>query len=240
MLRWPTLLAVVVGAAACSAGGGVAPSDPQTAYVEAAATAFTSGNSGPALGDDTGRCVGEALVDAVGAPELTAAGVTAQELADAPDLRSLGVPLAPDVGAELAGRLGGCGLGEALARPLVDAVAEQSGGPLGEEATACVVDGLDRADLEAALAVRFVDRADGDAGFGVVMAAVAACPLAMAELVVVGFAEAAGAADAATRACVLDHVEANEAAAAASFTEGGSAATSFGDGVLAACPDLLG
>jgi hypothetical protein len=240
VLRSLVLLCLIGAVAGCGGADRAEPTDPREAFIEAAASAFTSGNSGPALDDGTGRCVGEALVDVVGAPALTAAGTTPQELADAPDLRSLGVPIDPGASAALAAALGACGLGDALAGPYLAAFATESGGPLSDGAARCVDDAIDRSAFEAGLAAGFVDRATGDAGLRAVLDAVAVCPDAMIELVLNGFEQAGGPADDATRGCVEAHVTANRAAAAASFREGGAAATAYGDLLLASCPGLLG
>lgn len=168
-------VAMVGGTAGCRSGGDPGSTDPRDAYVAAAASAFTSGNGGPALASDVAECVGAALVDVVGAPELTSRGVSAQELADAPDLRSLDVPLPDGAEQTLAGDLGDCELAEALVGPVAEQIATDVDLALGEEEARCVTDSVDPGAFEGALAATFVDRARGQAAFEQVLTAVRAC-----------------------------------------------------------------
>jgi hypothetical protein len=233
----PLLVVAALLGPACSTGDDDA--DPRAVYVDAAASAFSSGSGGPPLPDDVATCVGAALVDLVGSEELQDAGVTAQELADAADLRSLDVDLPRDAPARLGTALGACELGGAVERPLLDAFAAESGAPLSTDAATCVTAGADDAAIEAGLAETFIDRSSGTAGFDELLDAVGACPDAVAELLVNGFGQQRGAPlDAALGACIRAHVEANAEAAGATFTEGGAAADAYAAALLEACPDL--
>jgi hypothetical protein len=231
--------ALAIGAvlgAACAGGGSA---DPRDVYVDAAASAFTSGNGGPALPGDVADCVGAALVDLAGTTELREAGVSAQELADADDLRSLGLELPDDAEARLTADLADCDLGAAAEGPFLSAFASESGAPLSARATGCVLAAADDRAIEAGLAASFVDRSRGTAGFDELLDAIGACPDAVGELLVNGFGKQRGGRLPDTVAtCVADHVAADPDAAGATFSEGGSAADDYAAALLEACPAL--
>ena len=238
-MRRATLLLIV----ALLAGAGCLvdddPADLRDDYVDAAATAFTSGNGGPPLPADLARCVGAALVDLPGATELREAGVSTQELADADDLRSLDVDLPADAPERLAADLGDCDLGAAVEGPLLDAFAAESGGPISDEAAGCVTEGADDGAIESGLAATFIDRTDGTAGFDELLDALGGCPEAVGDLLVNGFGQQRGAPlDEPTASCVRDHVAANPEEAGATFSEGGPAADRYAASLLVACPGL--
>lgn len=168
--------------AAVGVGAGCSSADPRPSYVAAAASAFTSGKGGPPLPDELAECVGEALVDLPGANALRDAGVSGQELADAPDLVSLGVELPGSPEVRLAGALGECGLGAVIEELLLDAALADAEAELSPDARECVLDASSDAAVEAGLAVTFVDRSDGSPGFDTVIAAIDECPGAVTEL----------------------------------------------------------
>ncbi|MGK2948412.1 MAG: hypothetical protein ACSLFP_07550 [Acidimicrobiales bacterium] len=181
-MRQPGSLASLVmaavlaaGTAGCGGADGSGASDPREAYVAAVASAFTSGNGGPAVADDVAECVGAAMVDLVGASALTSRGVSAQDLADATDLRSLGVPLPDDAEQALAAALGDCGLAGALVGPVAEQIAVDLDLTLTDDQARCVVATVDPRAFEVALAATFVDRAVGPAGFDSVLDAVRSC-----------------------------------------------------------------
>ncbi|HEY9556841.1 MAG TPA: hypothetical protein VIR58_08900, partial [Acidimicrobiales bacterium] len=186
-MRLLAIAAAAICLTSCSINGEAA--DPRPVYVDAAASAFSSGNSGPALPEDVSECVGAALVDVVGAEDLRDANVSAQELADADDLASLDVELPSDATERLTEDLAACDLGEALEGPLLDTFAAESGGPLTEGAATCVLEAADDRGIEAGMAATFVDRSSGTAGFDELLDGVAACPTAVAELLVNGFGQ---------------------------------------------------
>lgn len=150
--------------------------------MDAAASAFTSGKGGPPLPEALAECVGEALVDLPGAEALRDAGVSGQELADAPDLVSLQVELPGDAAARLADDLATCGLGPVVEEVLLDAGLDEIGAALSDDARRCVLDASEDAEVEAGLAATFVDRASGTEGFDTVVEAIDECPEAAAEI----------------------------------------------------------
>lgn len=175
MRRLLILVALLV--AACNGSA-----DPRATYVDAAASAFTSGEGGPPLPEELAQCVGEALVDLSGAEALRDAGVSGQEMADAPDLVSLDVELPDGSAARLADALGDCGLGAVMEELLLDAGLDEAGVELSAGARSCVLEASDDVQVEAGLAATFVDRANGTEGFDTVTEAIGQCPDAVAEL----------------------------------------------------------
>ena len=241
-MRRPAVLfaPLVALAAAC---GSTDPTsergDPADEYVEVLATVFTSGGGGPSVDEVTARCTAAAMVDVVGVPALRGADISPQELADADDLRSLGLQIPADAVATLAADLDACGLGAQLEEAFVLGLAEESGGELSAEAVACVVEASSSTALVEGLAATFVDTDNGDAGYEEVTAAVAECPSAITELLLNGFEQSRGAPlDDGTRTCVAELV-AREDSAAATFNEGGEAADAFGALLIDTCPGLV-
>lgn len=177
-MRQHATLAVLVAAlvvAGCGGADGPSATNARESYAAAAASAFTSGNSGPPVADDVAGCVGAALVDVVGASSLRSRGVTAQDLADAPDLRSLDVPLPVDAERSLAADLRDCDLAGALVGPIAAQIASDLELVLTAEQAGCVDDAVDPRAFEAGLAATFVDRASGQGGFDAVLTAVRSC-----------------------------------------------------------------
>lgn len=228
------VLAVLVATGACASGD----QDPRQAYVDALATAFTSGNGGPPLDEEVARCAAGALVDVVGVEALRRADVSGQELADAADLRSLEVQVPSDAAATLATDFDACDLGPAVEGPLLDAFAAESGAALSDPARSCVADQASDAAIEAGLAATFVDEANGDPGFDEILAGVGACPAAMIELLHNGFEQAGGPLSDTAAACLAQHVEGHPEQAAATFAEGGAAADAYAAQLLADCPTI--
>lgn len=150
--------------------------------MDAASSAFTSGKGGPPLPEPLAECVGEALVDLPGVEALREAGVSGQELADAPDLVSLRVELPDDAVARLTDDLGRCGLGPVIEEVLLDAALDEIGAGLSRDARRCVLDASGEAEVEAGLAATFVDRSSGTEGFDTVVEAIDECPDAVAEV----------------------------------------------------------
>lgn len=177
-MRRLLLVLVVVVTAACSGSS----ADPRPTYVDAAASAFTSGKGGPPLPEELAECVGEALVDLPGAEALRDAGVSGQELADAPDLASLDVELPDEPEARLADDFAACGLGPVMEELLLDAALDEIGASLSPDSRRCVLEASVDAEVEAGLAATFVDLANGTGGFDTVIEAIDECPEALADL----------------------------------------------------------
>src|SRR5215218_7618996 len=109
------LAAAALLLAACSSGDdGSDSSDPASPYVEALTGVFTAGEVGPELDDETAECIATAIVDMAGVPELTAADITPEELADTGDLEELGLQIPTDAAATLTADFAECDLGDAV------------------------------------------------------------------------------------------------------------------------------
>lgn len=228
---------VLLAGALAIAGCTVGQSDAETRaiYVDAAASAFTSGEGGPPLPDDVAGCVGEAIVDVPGSEALRDAGVDGQDLADAADLRSLDVDLPDDAVDRLAEGLAACDLAAAIERPLLDAFAAESGAPLPDAAADCVVEAADDRAVEHGLAETFVDRSVGTPGFDALLLGLAGCPEASAELLVNGFEHQLGEPlDEAAIDCIEAHVRRAPDVVAEAFTAG-SGAAALQDDIVEAC-----
>jgi hypothetical protein len=172
-------VAVVLGLGACASSDRV-PSDPRARYIAALTTVFTRPD--PGLGRDVGRCAATAMVDLVGAPALTSKGVTASQLSDAPNLRSLGVPLPVDAVDQLGDAFVECELGPAMVSPFLRSMATESDAELTKDAVACVEDNVSPDAVARGLAVTFVGGTQAAPAFDEVLAAVDRCPEAAAAL----------------------------------------------------------
>lgn len=211
------LLAVALAIAGCTVGQSDA--DARAVYVDAAASAFTSGEGGPPLPDEVAECVGEAIVDVPGTEALREAGIDGQDLADAPDLRSLDVDLPDDAVDQLAEDLAACDLAAGIERPLLDAFAAESGAPLTDRAAGCVVDAADDAAVERGLAESFVDRSVGTPGFDALLRGLADCPEASTELLLSAVVTDPADAPAGLRACIESEVRSDPAGVARAIAE---------------------
>jgi hypothetical protein len=170
------LTLAVVGACASTD----VPSDPRARYVAALTTVFTRND--PGIAQDVGRCAATAMVDLVGAPALTSAGVTPEQLSDAQNLKSLAVPL-PAVAVD---RLGDafveCELGPAMIEPFVRSMEREADVELPDDAVDCVEHHVSTDAVARGMAVTFVGGTQSSPAFEEVVAAVKECPAAAQAL----------------------------------------------------------
>jgi hypothetical protein len=157
-----------------------APTDPRDRYITALTTVFTRDD--PGVDQDVGRCAATAMVDLVTTPTLTAAGVTPQQLADASDLRALGVALPADAADRLGDDFVACDLGEAMVAPFLRSMEREAGVTLDDAAVECVEEEAATDAVAAGMAVTFVGGTDAAPAFEAVLAAVEDCPDAASAL----------------------------------------------------------
>lgn len=160
------------------------------AYVAAVADDIGS-DAGAALAEVDAKCVAGAIVDAVGADELDAAGFTPEEFADAESFDDVGIELDSDARDRLAGALGECDLAESIARAFSGGVSSE-GFELSDEAIACVTEEF-RSNVAFASAIVDSLVGDDDAAIEeITLGAMAGCPDMLVDLLVAGIESEAG------------------------------------------------
>jgi hypothetical protein len=164
------LLVLVLGA--CSSSD--VPTDPRQRYIAALTTVFTRPD--PGIGRSVGRCAATAMVDLVTSPALTSAGVTTDQLGDAPNLKSLGVALPADAVDQLGDAFVDCDLGAAMVAPFLRSMAKEAGAELGDDAVDCVQDHVSTDAVARGLAVTYVGGTQSSPAFDAVLAAAKQCP----------------------------------------------------------------
>jgi hypothetical protein len=170
--------ALLLLASACSSSD--VPSDPRQRYIAALTTVFTRPD--PGISQDVGRCAATAMVDLVTVPALTSAGVTTDQLGDAPNLESLGVAIPADAVDQLGDAFVDCDLGPAMVPPFLRSMAKEADADLDDDAVDCVEDHAWTDAVARGMAVTFVGGRQAAPAFDEVLAAARACPDVAAAL----------------------------------------------------------
>lgn len=228
--------AAVVLLAAC---GGDDGADRQ-AYVDAAVTAIGA-ESDLELDDDDVACLAEEVVDAAGADELDAAGITPEELRAVADLGELGVEIDED---ELARGVRGCEIdvGELLGGQLAASLGDME---LSEEATSCISAELGDSELvaDALVAGLLGDEEEAEAGGReAAIAAFGACVGAVVELFVASVEAQGLELSAEAEACIAEQIDERGDEVAEAFVaaaDDAEAGRDLGVEIVRPCADLL-
>ena len=240
MRRCLAVLPVVVALAAC--GGGDDTDDQSadaTAYVDAMAAQLRSPEDF-AMSEQDARCFAEAVVTGLDAAALDRAGITPAALADTDAFAALPMTVPEGFTTQLHDAVLRCGVISSLESFYVDGLESEIGTTLTTDASGCIVGAVDDNALALTITASMMDATTSEDGvFQVFENSLAACPDAVAELLVGGMVAAGGAVSPEADACIHAYVAADPQTAA-SIMAAGTGGEEYGVQLAQACPQLAG
>jgi hypothetical protein len=226
---------VALALTACGDDDGGSDADAQP-YVDAVTRSLQGDEEFP-VSDDTAACIGEAVVDAVGADRLEEAGVTPKEFEDAEDFDDLGIELTDDDIDRLGSGLAGCDLADAITQGFASELPGLTDGDL-----ECISDGIDDDALGDAMAQGLLggDDVNPEDIVGPVFDGLKDCPDAVTALLVDSIEQGSGEeVSEEGRACIQDEVADDTAEVVDLLLAGDTGTGGFPQRLEAACGDVL-
>ena len=244
MRRCLLLLPVVLGLAACGGGGGGQSEgddgDGSAAYVDALAAGIGSSQNGFSMPEQDARCFAEAVVSALDPVALERAGISPATLAATDAFGALPMPVPDLFAADVHDAVLRCGLATSLESVYVDGLSSEPGLALSVEATGCITGAVDDNALALNITATMMDANATDEGIvGVFTNSLAACPGAVAELLLGGMTAAGATLSPEATSCVHAYVAADPVTAA-SIMASGTGGDEYGLQLAQSCPQIGG